>query len=62
MLYDPFQDRQNNEVIERAHDLAAVSHLIPSGEWTRPLVLLVAALHDHTAQTQEAPPAEAGGA
>ena len=36
-------------VVERAHDLAAVSHLIPSGEWTPALVALVVALHDLTA-------------
>lgn len=33
-------------VIERAHDVAAVSHLIPPGEWTPQLVALVQALHD----------------
>jgi hypothetical protein len=47
-LFNSPMDTERDTVIERAHDLAAVSHLIPSGEWTPALVALVAALHDLT--------------
>lgn len=45
---DPLADKLADleEALEQAHDLAAVSHLIPIGEWTEPLVKFVAALHE----------------
>lgn len=45
---DPLAEKnaQLEEALEQAHDLAAVSHLIPDGEWTEPLVKFVMALHD----------------